>query len=185
MVTYSLDLLSEETFESVDHEHHISLELKKYIMYPQRLVLSSVSLAMQNIRDINRTMSNSDEDFVYSPTGLRLWNNLPIDELKLHVERFVVVLHLSEPGSIPSAGLLASIIDMVCMLSRSLMQLVLCEKIMLIYMHKIHLFTSLHLSYLLCKLLKFCKLYFLFIYCTSTKTFIRRLKVKILKLVIF
>ena len=113
-MTYSLDLLSEETFKFVDHEHHISQELKRYILYPQRLVLSSVSPVIQNIRDINRTLGNSDDDFVYSPTGLRLWNNLPIDELKVHVERFVVVMHLSEPGSIPSAGLLASIIDMVC-----------------------------------------------------------------------
>ena len=113
-MTYSLDLLSEETFEFVHHEHPISLELKKYILYPQRLVVSSVSLATQNLRDINRTFSDSGEDFVYTPTGLRLWNNLPIDELKLHVERFVVVMYLSEPGTIPSAGLLASIVYMVC-----------------------------------------------------------------------
>lgn len=56
----------------------------------------------------------ADDEFTYSSTGLRLWNNLMIDELKLDIERFVVLMHLSEPGTIPSAGLLASIIDMVC-----------------------------------------------------------------------
>lgn len=116
-MTYSLDLLSEETFEYVHHEYPISLELRRYIKYPQRLVLSSISPTIHNnMRDGTRIMRGSicDDEFVYSPTGLRLWNNLPIDELKLHVERFVVLMHLSEPGSIPSAGLLASIIDMVC-----------------------------------------------------------------------
>lgn len=115
LVTYSLDLLSEETFDFVHHEYPISLVLKKYILYPQRLVISSISPAKQNMRDTRMISSTvSDEDFVYSSTGLRLWNNLPIDELKLHVERFVVLMYLSEPGTIPSAGLLSSIIDMVC-----------------------------------------------------------------------
>ena len=118
-MTYSLDLLSEETFDFVHQEYPISLELKKYIMYPQRLVLSTISPIIQSnnsIRNNNKVMSGSvcDEEFVYLSTGLRLWNNLPIDELKLHVERFVVLMYLSEPGTIPSAGFLASIIDMVC-----------------------------------------------------------------------
>ena len=104
-------MLSEETFEFV-HSEYQSSKLKKYILYTQRLVLSSISPIVRNIRDSSR-VSGNDEEFVYTTTGLRLWNNLPIDELKLHVERFVVLMHLSEPGTIPSAGLLASIIDMV------------------------------------------------------------------------
>ena len=109
-----MDLLSEETFDSVYQEYNIDLELRKYILYTQRLVIFSVSPVKQNMRDINRmggTVSN--EDFTYTSTGLRLWNNLPIDELKLHIERFVTLMQLSQPGTIPSAGLLASIIDTV------------------------------------------------------------------------
>ena len=113
MVAYSLDLLSDDTYEDVQDEYH-SLQLKKYIMYTQRLVLSSISPITRNIRDNTRVSSSvSGDDFVFTSTGLRVWNNLPIDELKLHVERFVVLMNLSEPGTIPSAGLLASIIDMV------------------------------------------------------------------------
>ena len=110
LVAYSLDLLSEETFEFV-HSEYQSSKLKKYILYTQRLVLSSISPVVRNICDSSRGSGN--DEFVYTTTGLRLWNNLPIDELKLDVERFVVLMHLSEPGTIPSAGLLASIIDMV------------------------------------------------------------------------
>ena len=116
MVAYSLDLLSDDTFEDVQDEYH-SLQLKKYVMYTQRLVLSSISPVTRNIRDNTRMSGSvSGDQFVYTSTGLRLWNNLPIDDLKLHVERFVVLMHLSEPGTIPSAGLLASIIDMVSIL---------------------------------------------------------------------
>ena len=108
-----MDLLSDETFEEVQHEYH-SLKLKKYVMYIQRLVLPSISPITRNIRDNNRVSGSvSNDDFMYTSTGLRVWNNLPIDELKLHLERFVVLMHLSEPGTIPSAGLLASIVDMV------------------------------------------------------------------------
>jgi len=81
-------------------------------MYTQRLVMSSVmplrSALTEDIRN-----EDDDAEFVIGASGLRLWNGLPIDEMKLHVERFVVLMHLSEPGKIPSPGLLASIIDMV------------------------------------------------------------------------
>ena len=123
LVAYSLDLLSEDTYEYVHNDYPISSELKKYMMYTQRLVISSISPATQNMRErarLNTVGDNtrlggnmSDDEFTYTSTGLRLWNNLPIDELKLHVERFVILMHLSEPGTIPSAGLLASVIDMV------------------------------------------------------------------------
>lgn len=84
-------------------------------MYTQRLVLSSISPIIGSIRESNTlNRVGPGNEFIHSTTGMRLWNNLPVDELKLHIERFVVLMYLSEPGTIPSPGLLASIIDMVC-----------------------------------------------------------------------
>jgi len=75
--------------------------------------MSSVLPSRSSLTEDIRSDSNESSEFIIGASGLRLWNGLPIDEMKLHVERFVVLMHLSEPGKIPSPGLLASIIDMV------------------------------------------------------------------------
>ncbi len=44
---------------------------------------------------------------------LNEWRGLRIDVLKSRIRRLVVLMNLSEPGTIPDAGMLASLIDLV------------------------------------------------------------------------
>ena len=41
------------------------------------------------------------------------WRGLDLDMLRSRVQRLSVLLELSEPGTIPDAGMLASLVDMV------------------------------------------------------------------------
>ena len=107
-----MELLDEDTFSDVHGDYStVSDDLRKYSMYTQRLVMSSVMPL--RLEDVRSDDDDGSSEFIIGASGLRLWNGLPIDEMKLHIERFVILMHLSEPGKIPSPGLLASIIDMV------------------------------------------------------------------------
>lgn len=46
-------------------------------------------------------------------TGERLWRGLRLDLLRSRIQRLIVVMNTSEPGSIPDAGMLASLVDLV------------------------------------------------------------------------
>ena len=46
-------------------------------------------------------------------SGERLWRGLRIDLLRSRIQRLIVVMNTSEPGSIPDAGMLASLVDLV------------------------------------------------------------------------
>ena len=45
--------------------------------------------------------------------GERLWKGLKLDLLRSRIQRLIVVMNMSEPGSVPNAGMLASLIDLV------------------------------------------------------------------------
>ena len=42
------------------------------------------------------------------------WRRLKLNVLRHRIQRLVVLMDLSEPGSIPDPGMLASLIDLVC-----------------------------------------------------------------------
>ena len=45
---------------------------------------------------------------------LKEWHGLRLDLLRSRIQRLVVLMSLSEPGTVPDAGMLASLIDLVC-----------------------------------------------------------------------
>ena len=42
------------------------------------------------------------------------WRGLKLTGLRLRIRRLVVLMDLSEPGTVPDPGMLASLIDLVC-----------------------------------------------------------------------
>ena len=46
--------------------------------------------------------------------GEREWRGLNLSLLRSRIQRLTVVMNMSEPGSVPDAGMLASLVDLVC-----------------------------------------------------------------------
>ena len=47
------------------------------------------------------------------PEGEEEWRGLRLDTLRRRIQRLIVLMNLSEPGTIPNAGILASLVDLV------------------------------------------------------------------------
>jgi hypothetical protein len=46
--------------------------------------------------------------------GMEEWRRLKLKVLRQRIQRLVVLMDLSEPGTVPDPGMLASLIDLVC-----------------------------------------------------------------------
>ena len=46
--------------------------------------------------------------------GMEEWRGLKLKVLRQRIQRLVVLMDLSEPGTVPDPGMLASLIDLVC-----------------------------------------------------------------------
>ena len=81
----------------------------------QQSIHSDVSGSVGVVSEGGRTSSGAQVGGVTvdPSSGERLWRGLRLDLLRSRIQRLIVVMNTSEPGSIPDAGMLASLVDLV------------------------------------------------------------------------